>query len=75
MPHIIYGINIVSFFEQCIKCKGQLIVIYHGDTGIIDSLNTQAAVVLKEGTRKNMSDSINMPNHINDLLPSWDFKN
>jgi hypothetical protein len=30
--------------------------------------------MLKDGTRRKMNDMLAIPDHINDLLPNWDFK-
>jgi len=31
--------------------------------------------MLKDGTRRKVNDMLAIPDHINDLLPNWDYKN
>lgn len=75
MPSINYGINIVSFMEQCDKEKDEFFIIYNSSTGIVDSMTIEAQMLLKdESFRNSNSDVLSMPDNINDLLPNWDYR-
>lgn len=75
MPSLTHGINIVSFLEQCDKDKDEFFIIYNSNNGIVDSLSSGAAMLLKEGhQRKNTNSIFTIPDNINDLLPNWDYK-
>lgn len=75
MPSILNGISIISFIEQCDKFKDQFFVIYDSNTGIVDSMNDGAETMLKDTTSKKKTDqTMVIPDHINDLIPNWDFE-
>jgi PAS domain S-box-containing protein len=42
MPSVTYGINIVSFLEQCDKQKDEFFIIYDKTNGIVDAMNEDA---------------------------------
>ena len=37
-------------------------------------MNVEAEQMLKDGSRRNINDILSIPDHINDLLPNWDYK-
>ena len=76
MPSLKHGIAIISFMEQCDKEKDELIVIYNGNTGIVDSMTQEAEILLKDNSRRtsNANSMLAIPDNITDLLPNWDFR-
>lgn len=75
MPSVAAGINIVSFIEQCDRNKDEFFVIYDKNTGMVDSMNEDAEKMLKDASRRKTNDMLAIPDHINDLLPNWDYRN
>jgi PAS domain S-box-containing protein len=75
MPSVTCGINIVSFIEQCDVYKDEFFIIYDKVTGMVDSMNEGAEKMLKDASRRKTSEMLAIPDHINDLVPNWDYKN
>jgi hypothetical protein len=75
MPSVSCGINIVSFLEQCDRYKDEFFIIYDQATGMVDAMNDCAEKMLKDASRHKTSDMLAIPDHINDLIPNWDYKN
>jgi hypothetical protein len=49
-------------------------VIYNSNTGIVDCMSSGAEALLKENAlKRKTNDMLVIPDHINDLLPNWDF--
>lgn len=42
---------------------------------MVDSMNEDAEKMLKDVSRRKTNDMLAIPDHINDLLPNWDYKN
>lgn len=75
MPSVTCGINIVSFIQQCDKYKDEFFIIYDKNDGIVDAMNETAEKMLKDVSRRKSNDMMSIPDHINDLIPNWDYKN
>lgn len=75
MPSVTCGINIVSFIQQCDKYKDEFFIIYDKNDGIVDAMNEIAEKMLKDVSRRKSNDMLSIPDHINDLIPNWDYKN
>lgn len=75
MPSVSCGINIVSFIEQCDQYKDEFFIIYDKATGMVDAMNDAAERMLKDASRRKTNDMLVIPDHINDLIPNWDYKN
>ncbi len=39
MPSLATGVNIVSFLEECDKCKDEYLIIYDSRNGVVDAMN------------------------------------
>lgn len=77
MPNITCGINIVSFLELCERVEDEFCLIYHRETGLVDSMTDETEIVLKSNMsdKKNLKKNLlDMPDHIHDLLPNWDYR-
>ena len=74
MPSIKNGITVVSFIQQCDKHRDQFFIIYDSETGIVDSMNSEAEMMLKDGKNTKKNDLLTIPDHINDLLPGWNYR-
>ena len=75
MPSVTCGINIVSFIQQCDNYKDEFFIIYDKNDGIVDAMNETAEKMLKDVSRRKSNDMMSIPDHINDLIPNWDYKN
>jgi hypothetical protein len=70
MPSLVYGVTIISFLLNN-KSNKENIIIYDRRTGIVDSMSEKAENILIGKKIKNTS--ISIPDHINDILPVWDY--
>lgn len=50
-------------------------MIYDGKSGLVDCMNSEANAMLKDGTKAKVNDIFSTLDHINDLIPNWDFIN